>query len=102
MATLTDSRFKDHFFGSNIAKASAKDILQEEIRKQESIASAEILTTEDRTKVPSPKRHENNSLLDGFYDIIGTSSAEIPTPTSELDCYPMEPVIDYKIGKPFA
>ena len=71
--------------------------MQEEIRKQESIASIEILTTEDRTKAPLPKRHKNNSLLEVFSDIIGTLSAEIPTPAGELDC---KPVIDYKIGKP--
>ena len=72
-------------------------MLQEEIRKQESTASAETLATEDRTKVPSPKRHKNNSLLEVFSDIIGTS-AETPTPNSELDRYLMEPVIDYKLG----
>ena len=70
-------------------------MLQEEIRKQESIASAEILTTEDRTKTASPKRHKNISLLEVFSDIISTLSVKIPTPTSELDCYLMEPVIDY-------
>ena len=77
-------------------------MLQEEIRKQESIASAEILTTEDKTKAPSSKRHKNNLLLEVFSDIIGTSSTKIPTPTSELDCYLIKPVIDYKIGKTFA
>ena len=70
-------------------------MLQEEIRKQESIASAETLTTEDRTKTASTKRHKNISLLVVFSDIISTLSAKIPIPTSELDCYLMEPVIDY-------
>ena len=101
VATLIDPRFKDHFFDNNIVKASAKDMLQEEIRKQESTASAETLATEDRTKAPSPKRHKNNSLLEVFSDIIGTS-AETPTPNSELDRYLMEPVIDYKLGNPLA
>ena len=49
VATLIDPRFKDCFF-DNIAKACAKDMVQEEIRKQESTASAETLATEDRTK----------------------------------------------------
>ena len=87
VATLTDPRFKDCYFDNNIAKASIKDMLQEEIRKQESTASAEtLLATEDRTKAPLPKRHKNNSLLEVFSNIIGTSSAETPSLNSELDC----------------
>ena len=39
--------------------------------------------------------------MEVFSDIIDSSSAEIPTPTSELDCFLIELVIDYKIGKPF-
>ena len=63
MATLTDPRFKDRFFGSNIAKASAKDMLQEQLTKElGNTESADNLTTADRTNPPSPKRHKNNSL----------------------------------------
>ena len=77
-------------------------MLQEEIRKQESTASAETLQLKTELhKAPSPKRQENNSLLEVFPDIIGTSSAEFPSPT-KLDCYLLESVIDCKLGKPLA
>jgi len=103
VATLTDPRFKDWFFGSNIAKASAKDMLQEQLTKElGSTESADNLTTADRTNPPLPKRHKNNSLLEVFSDIIDTSNAETTSSASKLECYLREPVLDYKMGKPFA
>ena len=101
VATLTDPRFKDRFFGSNIVKASAKDMLQEELRK-ESPPSESSVDGVDRTKAPSPKRHKNNSLLEVFSDIIDTSSAETASPMNEVDCYLMEPLLNYKESQPFA
>ena len=99
LATLTDPRFKDRFFGSNIVKASAKDMLQEELRKES--PSESLVDNVDRTKAPSPKRHKNNSLLEVFSDIIDTSSAETNSPMNEVDCYLMEPLLDYKESQPF-
>ena len=56
VVTLTDPRFKNRFFASNIVKASAKDMLQEELRKES--PSENSVDNVDRTKAPSPKRHK--------------------------------------------
>ena len=75
-------------------------MLQEELRKES--PSESLVENVDRTKVPLPKRHKNNSLLEVFSDIIDTSSAETDSPMNEVDCYLMEPLLDYKESQPFA
>ena len=99
VATLTDPRFKDRFFGSNIVKASAKDMLQKELRKESPNESP--VDNVDRIQVPPPKRHKNSSLLEVLSDIIDSSSADTASPMNEVDCYLMEPLLDYKESLPF-
>ena len=61
LATLLDPRFKDKFFVNNIIRASAKDMLEEELEAdsaEESEINSLASATEgrnDSTRTPSPK-----------------------------------------------
>ena len=99
VATLTDPRFKDRLFGSNIVKASAKDMLQKELRKESPNESP--VDNVDRIQLPPLKRHKDNSLLEVLSGIIDSSSADTASPMNEVDCYLMEPLLDYKETQPF-
>ena len=102
-ATIVDPRFKDRFFLSNISKSIAKEAVQEELRKISgaSDSEADASASESRTDSPSPKKQKQGSLLELFSDILDDSCADDSSSTNELDCYLREPVLDYKMRKPF-
>ena len=94
LATLLDPRFKAKFFVNNIIRASAKDMLEEELEAdsaEESEVNSSASATEgrnDSTQTPSPKQQKRNSLLAVVSDILDNSSTkESSTTTSELDRY---------------
>ena len=107
-ATLLDPRFKDKFFVNNIIRASAKDMLEEELEAdsaEESEVNSSASATEgrnDSTRTPSPKRQKRDSLLAVVSDILDNlSTRESSTTTSELDRYLQESLLDYKLGNSF-
>ena len=107
LATLLDPRFKDKFFANNIVRASAQDMLEEELQADlaqmpDNISTSVAEGRNDLLHTPSPKRQKYNSLLAAVSNILGSSSTRgSSTTTSELDRYLQEPVLDYKVGNLF-
>ena len=67
VATILDPQFKDKFFSSAEAKATARQLL---------ITKTSELSCDDVTQVPSPKRKRNdNKILKCFSEIFEESGA---------------------------
>ena len=89
VATILDSRFKDKFFSTTNAKATAREML---------ITKMSELSCEDVTQVPSPKRKRNdNKILKCFSEILEESGACVAGDVgdTEVDQYIKEPLIQF-------
>ena len=89
VATILDPRFKDNFFSSAEAKATARQLL---------ITKMSEFSCEDVTQVPSPKRKRNdNTILKCFSEILEESGACVAGDIgdTEVDQYLKEPLIQF-------